>query len=102
MQYDTDDTGTILHFSYEAMNSFWMPFNKRPHDEVLTIDAIPVPWDRALPARVPNRAHQPRGQRHVLQPARPAGGIETQQQVNFYKLDFSGAELPAAPGARCR
>ena len=49
-QYDTDDTGSILHLEltsmldslgstlpHETVNSFWTWFHKRPHDEALTI-----------------------------------------------------------------
>lgn len=131
-QYDTDDTGTISHLeltsmldslgstlSHETVNSFWTRFNKRPHDEVLTIDEAIQCLETELcrPASEKKRIDPEDSVMDTSAPVTPAitGGMETQQQVNFDKLDFSGAphnsaamsnlgrdradgaELPAAP-----
>ncbi|KAI0715741.1 phosphatidylserine decarboxylase-domain-containing protein, partial [Cerioporus squamosus] len=131
-QYDTDDTGTISHLeltsmldslgstlSHETVNSFWTRFNKRPHDEVLTTDEAIQCLETELcrPASEKKRINPEDSVMDTSAPVTPAitGGMESQQQLNFDKLDFSGvphnaaamsnlgrdradgAELPAAP-----
>ncbi|RPD72321.1 hypothetical protein L226DRAFT_537138 [Lentinus tigrinus ALCF2SS1-7] len=112
-QYDTDDTGTISHLeltsmldslgstlSHETVNSFWTRFNKRPHDEVLTIDEAIQCLETELcrPASEKKRIDPEDSVMDTSAPVTPAitGGMEPQQAVNFDKLDFSGVPYNAA------
>ena len=112
-QYDTDDTGSISHLeltsmldslgstlSHETVNSFWTRFNKRPHDEALTIDEAIQCLETELcrPASEKKRINLDDSAMDTSAPVTPAitGGMETQQAVNFDKLDFSGAPYNAA------
>ncbi|KAI0364493.1 hypothetical protein BV20DRAFT_974427 [Pilatotrama ljubarskyi] len=106
-QYDTDDTGTISHLeltsmldslgstlSHETVNSFWTRFGKRPHEDVLTInEAIQcLETELCRPASEKKRIDPDDSVMDTSAPVTPAitGSMETQQALNFDKLDFSG------------
>ncbi|KAI0749177.1 phosphatidylserine decarboxylase-domain-containing protein [Daedaleopsis nitida] len=115
-QYDTDDTGTISHLeltsmldslgstlSPETVNSFWARFGKRPHDDVLTVHEVVQCLETELcrPASEKKRIRPDESVIETSAPVTPAitGGMETQRNVNFDKLDFSGmSSNPAALG----
>ncbi|OSC96707.1 hypothetical protein PYCCODRAFT_1472429 [Trametes coccinea BRFM310] len=111
-QYDTDDTGTISHLeltsmldslgstlSHGTINSFWTRFNKRPHEDALTInEAIQcLETELCRPTSEKKRIDPDESAIDTSAPVTPAitGSMETQQALNFDKLDFSG--MPAHP-----
>ncbi|KAI0326469.1 hypothetical protein GY45DRAFT_1328911 [Cubamyces sp. BRFM 1775] len=111
-QYDTDDTGTISHLeltsmldslgstlSHETVYSFWTRFNKRPHDDTLTInEAIQcLETELCRPASEKKRINPDESAMDTSVPVTPAitGSMEAQQALNFDKLDFSG--MPSHP-----
>ncbi|KAI0771332.1 phosphatidylserine decarboxylase-domain-containing protein [Trametes elegans] len=112
-QYDTDDTGTISHLELTSMldslgstllhstvNSFWTRFNKRPHEDALTIDEAVQCLETELcrPASEKKRIDPDESAMDTSAPVTPAitGSMESQQAVNFDKLDFSGVPSTAA------
>lgn len=115
-QYDTDDTGTISHLeltsmldslgstlSHETVVSFWTRFNKRHQEDALTADEAVQCLETELcrPASEKKRVNPDDNVMDTSAPVTPAitGGHETQQHVNFDKLDFSGmSSNPAALG----
>ena len=108
-QYDTDDTGAISHLeltsmldslastlSHETVNSFWSRFNKRSHDDTLTIDEAVQCLETELCRPTSEKKRINPGDDAMIDTSAPVtpgffGGMESQQSaLNLDKLDFSG------------
>ncbi|KAJ2973786.1 hypothetical protein NUW54_g12000 [Trametes sanguinea] len=97
-----DSLGSTL--SHGTINSFWTRFNKRPHEDTLTInEAIQcLETELCRPTSEKKRIDPDESAIDTSAPVTPAitGSMETQQALNFDKLDFSRASRARSSSGR--